>query len=87
MLMVNRLLPIQGFMGHPLPTKMTSRWKLENGQWCYYVDPQTGLASPLPSARLRLPAWPFPTAEGRPARRGHRARCRPCLRPLRIPAC
>jgi hypothetical protein len=48
MLMVNRLLPIQGFMGHPLPTKMTSRWKIENGQWCYYVDPQKD-----------LPATPF----------------------------
>jgi hypothetical protein len=43
MLMVNRLLPIQGFMGHPLPTRMTSRWKLDNGQWCYYVDPQKDL--------------------------------------------
>src|ERR1039458_5247295 len=36
MVMVTRLLPIQGFMGHPVPTKTTSRWKLENGQWCYY---------------------------------------------------
>jgi hypothetical protein len=45
MLMVNRLLPIQGFMGHPIPTKMTSRWKLENGQWCFYVDPQRDLPS------------------------------------------
>jgi hypothetical protein len=48
MALVSRLLPIQGFMGHPLPTKMTSRWKLENGQWCYYVDPQKD-----------LPATPF----------------------------
>lgn len=48
MTMVLRLLPIQGFMGHPLPTKTTSRWKLENGQWGYYVDPQKD-----------LPATPF----------------------------
>jgi hypothetical protein len=41
--LVTRLLPVQGFMGHPLPTKMTSRWKLEKGRWCFYVDPQRDL--------------------------------------------
>jgi hypothetical protein len=51
MTMVFRMLPIQGFMGHPVPTKMTTRWKIENGQWCYYIDPQKD-----------LPATPF----GRP---------------------
>jgi hypothetical protein len=45
MLLVNRLLPLEGFMGRPLPTKMTSRWKLENGQWCFYVDPQKDLST------------------------------------------
>jgi len=48
MVLVTRLLPIQGFMGRPLPTKTSSRWKLENGQWCYFVDPQKD-----------LPATPF----------------------------
>jgi len=45
MLLVTRLLPIQGFMGRPLPTKMVSRWKLENGLWCFYVDPQKDMPS------------------------------------------
>ncbi|HTT64476.1 MAG TPA: hypothetical protein VMG35_21640 [Bryobacteraceae bacterium] len=39
MALVTRMLPIQGFMGHPLPTKVNSRWKLEKGLWCYYIDP------------------------------------------------
>ncbi|MGC9945043.1 MAG: hypothetical protein ABSF64_01490 [Bryobacteraceae bacterium] len=60
MLLVNRLLPIQGFMGHALPTRMTSRWKLENGLWCYYVDPQKDLPTTpfggLPVPGMRLPA-------------------------------
>jgi hypothetical protein len=41
--LVSRLLPIQGFMGHPLPTRIPSHWKLENGLWCFYVDPQKDL--------------------------------------------
>ncbi|HUE22976.1 MAG TPA: hypothetical protein VMQ86_14925 [Bryobacteraceae bacterium] len=46
--LVNRLLPIEGFMGRPLLTKIFSRWKIENGQWCFYVDPQKDLhASPF----------------------------------------
>ena len=58
--LVNRLLPIQGFMGHPLPTKMLSRWKLENGQWCYYVDPQKDLPA-TPFGRLAPPGMAVPT--------------------------
>ncbi|MGA2738863.1 MAG: hypothetical protein ABSG65_15615 [Bryobacteraceae bacterium] len=46
--LVTRLLPIEGFMGRGLPTKIFSRWKLEGGLWCYYVDPKTD-----------LPATPF----------------------------
>src|ERR1039458_4081646 len=65
MVLVTRLLPIQGFMGHPVPTKTTSRWKLENGQWCYYVDPQKDLPA-TPFGRPDPPAHPrrrsrFPT--------------------------
>ena len=60
-MLVTRLLPIEGFMGHPLPTRTLSRWKLENGQWCYYVDPKKDLAaSPFgpfaPPPRVALPA-------------------------------
>jgi len=59
LLMVTRLLPIQGFMGHPLPTKMTSRWKLENGQWCYYVDPQKDLPT-TPFRGMPVPGMAAP---------------------------
>jgi len=59
LLLVTRLLPIQGFMGHPLPTKMTSRWKLENGLWCYYVDPQRDLPS-TPFGGLPVPGMARP---------------------------
>lgn len=60
MVMVTRLLPIQGFMGHPVPTKTTSRWKLENGQWCYYVDPQKDLPA-TPFGRLAPPGMAIPS--------------------------
>jgi hypothetical protein len=40
LLTVDRVLAIQGFIGHPLPMKLTSRWKLQDGQWFYYVDPE-----------------------------------------------
>src|SRR6202167_4037388 len=58
--LVTRLLPIEGFMGHPLPTKIFSRWKLENGLWCYYVDPKTDLPA--------TPFGPMPPGPARPSR-------------------
>jgi hypothetical protein len=66
MALVTRLLPIEGFMGHPLPTKMTSRWKLENGQWCYYVDPQKDLPA-TPFGHLAPPGMAAPPGMGLPA--------------------
>lgn len=54
--LVKRLLPVQGFMGHPIPTRIPSRWKLDNGQWCFYVDPQKDL--PV------SPFGPMPTGPG-----------------------
>jgi len=60
MAMVNRLWPIQGFMGHPVLTKMLSRWKVENGQWCYYVDPQKDLPA-SPFGPMAPPGMPVPT--------------------------
>ncbi len=41
--LVTRQLPVEGFLGHPVKTKAPSRWKVENGLWCYYVDPRTDL--------------------------------------------
>jgi hypothetical protein len=28
-----------GFLGKPVSVPLPSRWKIENGQWCWYVDP------------------------------------------------
>jgi hypothetical protein len=67
---VSRLLPIEGFMGHPLPTMMPTRWKLENGQWRLYVDPLTDLpvspfGRPMPPG-MAMPALGPPGASGPP---------------------
>ncbi len=58
--LVTRLMPVEGFLGHPVPTKQASRWKLENGLWCFYVNPQTDLpASPFgPVMRPGMAAAP-----------------------------
>jgi hypothetical protein len=60
MSLVTRLLPIQGFAGRALPTKMTSRWKLEKGKWCFYVDPQQDLPA-TPFGRVGPPGMALPT--------------------------
>jgi len=31
----------------PANAPMATRWKLENGQWCYYVDPTLGRETPV----------------------------------------
>ena len=46
--LVKRQMPVEGFMGHPLTSKLPSRWKIENGLWCYYVDPKTDMPPTLP---------------------------------------
>jgi hypothetical protein len=59
--LVRRLLPIQGFMGHPVPTRIPSRWKLENGQWCFYVDPQKDLPTTPFGPLAAFPGMALPT--------------------------
>jgi hypothetical protein len=57
--LVRRLLPLEGFMGHPLSLKDSRHWKLENGQWCYYVDPRAGF-NMSPFKQLRRPVKDLP---------------------------
>lgn len=69
--LVDRLLPVPQLVGHPVLTKMPSRWKLENGQWCYYVDPKLDLpASPFgplaPPPGMTLPTGGPPGAPRQP---------------------
>lgn len=39
MVQVERMVPVEGFLGHPLTWPVPTRWKLENGEWCWYMDP------------------------------------------------
>jgi hypothetical protein len=55
-----RQMPVEGFMGHPLMSKLPSRWRLENGLWCYYVDPKTDMPPTFPG-RPGPAAVPVPT--------------------------
>ena len=72
--MADRMVPVEGFMGHPIPSAMPSRWKLEKDQWCWYVDlndmPQTPFGPrPLPPGGMpQAGAAPpgLPTAPGLP---------------------
>ena len=66
---VDRLVPVPGFEGHPVPGAIPSRWKLENGEWCWYVDPADLRVSPMgmPLGGMPLPAGGMPPGAG-PAR-------------------
>jgi hypothetical protein len=58
---VERMLPVEGFIGHPLAGKLVSRWKLENGQWCWYIDPKLVPASPFGASGMPMaPGMPVP---------------------------
>ena len=67
-LAVDRVMAVPGFEGRPIRQVMPSRWKLENGQWCWYVDPRDLRNSPFgitaPPRGPNLPgggaAMPFP---------------------------
>ena len=61
------LVVIPGFAGRPIRLPVTSRWKLVNGEWFYYIDPDDvrrtpfGLVNPgsgPPGALPPLPANP-----------------------------
>lgn len=57
--LVTRMLAMEGFTGHPLPMMTLSRWKLENGLWCYFVDPQKDM--PLtPFGKMPIPGMAPP---------------------------
>ena len=63
-IIVSRQVAAEGFMGHPLKTKQISRWKIEHGLWCYFVDPKRdlprtpfapGLPPGMPVSRATIP--------------------------------
>ncbi|MGA2590816.1 MAG: hypothetical protein ABSH32_12935 [Bryobacteraceae bacterium] len=58
--MVNLMVAAEGFLGRPVPSLVPirwSRWKLENGQWCWYLDPADPHDSPFANAPLRPPSF------------------------------
>jgi len=70
-LLVTRNVPVEGFLGHPIETRIPSRWKLERGEWFWYVDPQKdeprspfGIGGPPGMAMSggAMPAGPAPRA-------------------------
>lgn len=58
MAVVGHMVPIEGFMGHPLGMKTPSHWKVENGQWCYYEIPGPPASPFRHAAPARMPAVP-----------------------------
>lgn len=58
------LVVVPGFAGRPIRLPVTSRWKLVNGEWFYYIDPDDvrrtpfGLVNPGSGAPGTLPAIP-----------------------------
>lgn len=44
---VNRMVALEGFLGHPVPWSVPSRWKIENGLWCWYVNPDDLRTTPF----------------------------------------
>ena len=68
---VTRVVAAPGFTGQPMPSVIPTRWKVENGQWCWYTIPSDtpsspfgnlpvapGLTSSLPSTPRALPQSP-----------------------------
>ena len=58
--MVNLMVAAEGFLGRPVPSLVPirwSRWKLENGQWCWYLDPADPHDSPFAHTPLPPPSF------------------------------
>src|SRR5689334_16762396 len=52
-----------GFLGKPVPVPIPSRWKIENGQWCWYIDQDEINTTPFG----RMKAGTAPAGDGPPA--------------------
>ena len=97
--MLGRMFPIEGFMGRPLAMKSPSRWKLENGEWCYYVDPKldipstpfgpmgpAGMPPPgMPRAGISPPGMPSPGMPAATGGQGGSSRAMPPPLPSNLP--
>jgi hypothetical protein len=43
----NTIIPVPGFVNKPFDVPSPSRWKLENGQWYWYIDKDQLLQTPF----------------------------------------
>jgi hypothetical protein len=62
--------PIPGFDEAPVMAPVPSTWKLENGQWYWYVDQKVGRETPfgvMPPAVGTAPAGGFPSLASAPS--------------------
>jgi hypothetical protein len=62
--------PIPGFDDAPVMAPVPSTWKVENGQWYWYVDQKAGRATPfgvMPPAAGAAPAGGFPSLTSAPS--------------------
>ena len=56
------MIPVMGFMNKPFPAPIPSYWKLEKGQWYWYIDPNMRNMSPMG----KMKAYDGPPAAGAP---------------------
>jgi hypothetical protein len=79
--MVDRLVFAPGFEGHPFPAAVPSHWKLEKGEWCWYVDPADLRSSPFgdrpPGTPMPMPGGTMPMPGGMPPVGGDTSRLPP----------
>lgn len=66
----HRYVMMPGFVGKPLPVPTLSRWKVENGQWVWYIDKEAIGQTPFGKMKAgtgpatgdgKLPAMPSPS--------------------------
>jgi len=47
MILVEMYVPMPGFAGKPMKVPGSTTWKIENGLWCWYIDPDLVNATPF----------------------------------------
>ena len=56
---------VPGFVGKPLPVPVPSRWKVEHGEWCWYIDPEE--LNMTPFGKMKAGPGALPSGGGPPA--------------------
>jgi len=56
MVVVEMYVKMPGFEGKPMKVPGSSQWKIENGEWCWYVDPDVLATTPFGKMKASDPA-------------------------------